>query len=62
MPKPTINEETCIGCGSCESVCPAVFKMIDGKAKVIDDADFDASQECIKESIEACPVDAINAE
>lgn len=62
MSKPTINEETCIGCGSCEAICPAVFKMLDGKAIVIDDVDFDGNKDCIQESIEACPVDAITAE
>ncbi|MCD6084497.1 MAG: 4Fe-4S binding protein, partial [Desulfurococcales archaeon] len=22
MPKPVVNEETCIGCGTCVAVCP----------------------------------------
>ena len=57
--KPTINEETCIGCGSCESICPKVFKMDNGKASVIKDANFEENIDCIKESIEACPVDSI---
>ena len=32
-----IDEDACIGCGSCEEICPEVFKLDSdsGKAKVI---------------------------
>ncbi len=53
----SINKETCIGCGTCESVCPAAFKMgDDNKAEVISQ-----KAPCIKQAIEMCPVDAIIA-
>ena len=49
-----IDEEKCIGCGSCESVCPKGFEMKDGKAYV---KNSNASR--IKEAIDICPVNAI---
>jgi ferredoxin len=61
MSKPIVNQETCIGCGTCESICPAVFKVNEtGKAQVLE-ADYEANKECIKESINSCPVQAISA-
>tara|TARA_Y100000310_G_C20499700_1_gene723346 strand:- start:796 stop:966 length:171 start_codon:yes stop_codon:yes gene_type:complete len=53
-----INKETCIGCGTCEAVCPEVFEMRDGKAYVKSGADV--KKPCVKEAIEGCPVDAIS--
>ncbi|MFA6428485.1 MAG: ferredoxin [Candidatus Buchananbacteria bacterium] len=59
---PKVNEDLCIGCGTCEAVCPAVFKIAeDGKAKVLA-ADYIAEADKIKESIESCPVQAISEE
>jgi len=56
MPTPKINENLCIGCGVCESLCPSVFKLENGKAKVID-------KECkncdCQEVAESCPANAI---
>jgi len=58
--KPTVNEETCIGCGTCESLCSAVFKVQDdGKAHVLE-ADFEANKDCINQAKEACPVQSIS--
>ena len=57
-----IDKDKCIGCGTCESVCPAVFKMgDDGKAHV-QEADFEANKDAIQQAIDACPVDAISWE
>ena len=54
----SINKEECIGCGSCESVCPEVFEMIDGKASVkAGKASLNSPN--VKEAIEICAVDAI---
>ena len=62
MAKPVVNQETCIGCGTCESICPAVFKLDDnGKAQVLA-ADYDANKDAIQESIDACPVSCISWE
>jgi ferredoxin len=62
MAKPIVNQETCIGCGTCESICPAVFKVgEDGKAHV-QAADYDANKDSIQQSIDSCPVTAISWE
>jgi len=58
MAYPKVDEETCVGCGACVSVCPAdpvVFEMEDDKSKVVHP---EACIEC-GSCVEACPVDAI---
>ncbi len=55
-----IDQETCIGCGTCEEICPAVFHVDEtaGKATVIDE---DACEfvGCCEAAEENCPVEAI---
>ena len=54
----TVDEEKCIGCGSCAATCGDVFEMGDDmKAHV--KAGADTSGDCVKEAIDICPVDAI---
>jgi ferredoxin len=59
MPRIKVDEELCIGCGACESICPIIFKVENGKSKVI-------SEECetcnLDEIITSCPVSAISKE
>ena len=51
-----VNKSKCIGCGTCTSICDEVFEMgSDNKAQVKEQKDIP----CVKEAIEACPVDAI---
>ncbi len=51
-----VDEDTCIGCGSCVSVAPDIFEMNDsGKAEVIKDEDTKEA----KQAEDVCPVDAI---
>ena len=39
-----LDDETCIGCGMCQTVCPhGVFVVEDGKARIVD---RDACMEC----------------
>jgi len=55
--RPYVDEETCIGCGTCESVCPAepnVFKVM-LKSKVEHPEACIACGACEEE----CPVNAI---
>lgn len=55
--RPYVDEEKCIGCGTCASVCPAepcVFE-VDEKSHVINP---DACIEC-GVCVDSCPVSAI---
>ena len=52
----TIND-SCIGCGACESICDAVFHVED-KAEVVA-AGIAGNEECVLEAANACPVSAI---
>ena len=54
-----IDEEECIGCGTCEEICPEVFKFDETteKAQVIKPEG--GPEELITEAIETCPVDCI---
>ncbi len=60
--KPIVNQETCIGCGTCESLCPEVFKLTDGKAEVIPSDDYSPFKEKIEQCVTSCPVQAISVE
>jgi ferredoxin len=54
--KVLIDEDKCIGCGTCEAMCPECFKMNGNLAEV-------TAQSCdkcyVKDVAESCPVDAI---
>ena len=52
-----VNEELCIGCGTCEALCPSMFKMEDGKSSVIGE---DCGNCDCKEVVDSCPVNAIS--
>jgi ferredoxin len=58
MAKIAINQNTCIGCGACVSICPQNFEMKDGKAHV-KKAEVKKIT-CEKEAAESCPVNAIS--
>jgi ferredoxin len=51
-----IDSKICIGCGACVSICPKVFEMKSGKARV----KTQKNENCIKEAIQSCPVSAIS--
>jgi ferredoxin len=60
--KAHVNEETCIGCGLCEQMCPAVFVMDGATARVqVDPVPADQEAVC-REAADACPVAAIEIE
>jgi len=59
MAKPKVNQDLCIGCGTCESLCPKVFKLENGKSLVISENCEDC--DC-QEAIDSCPVSAISME
>ena len=51
-----VDQNKCIGCGTCVALCPKVFSMgDDGKAK-----SNGKKAPCAKEAEDSCPVDAIS--
>lgn len=51
--KITVDQELCSGCGTCEALCPACFKLKNGKSTVVGEGD------CAKQAEESCPEGAI---
>ncbi|MCQ2754798.1 MAG: ferredoxin [bacterium] len=48
--------DSCIGCGACESICAEVFEVADcAKVK----ASAAGHEDAVKEAADACPVGAI---
>ena len=56
-----IDEEECIGCGTCEELCPEVFRLDTDteKAEVI--MSEGGPQDLIQEAIDSCPASCIYA-
>jgi ferredoxin len=57
-----IVEDECIGCGSCEEICPETFKLnLDTeKAEVIKPEG--GPEDLVQEAIDTCPVSCIHWE
>ncbi|RLB06788.1 MAG: ferredoxin [Deltaproteobacteria bacterium] len=57
-----IEKEECIGCGTCEEICPEVFRLNEeeGYAEVIEPEG--GPEELIEEAIDACPAECIHWE
>lgn len=58
-----IDQEKCIGCGSCTAVCPELFELAgeDNKAQVKKKTEGQSgmNDKCAQEAAEICPVQAI---
>jgi ferredoxin len=52
-----IDEDACMGCESCVELCPDVFEMTDDEKAIVTNPDSD--DECVDESIDSCPGEAI---
>ena len=57
--KVQVDQDLCIGCGTCELMCSQCFQLEGGKAQVIrDNCD---NVECdMQDVIDSCPVEAIS--
>jgi ferredoxin len=55
-----IDEDECIGCGTCEELCPEIFELNEAtdKAEVIKSQG--GPEDCIEEAISSCPVSCIS--
>jgi len=61
--KAKVDPDVCVGTGSCESLCPKVFKVGDsGIAEVQMDAIPPELEDEVREAAASCPVDAISIE
>lgn len=58
MKKITINEEECIGCGSCAQIDEKHFEIKNGKSTVKEQYN-EEDKDLIEEVINSCPVGAI---
>ncbi len=59
--KVKVDQEKCIGCGTCELMCSQCFQLENGKAQVV--ADDCSGADCdIQDVIDSCPVEAISLE
>ncbi len=59
MAKVSVDQKTCIGCGSCEAICSNVFFIKEGKSEVKMLEISGEILELAKQAEEACPVGAI---
>lgn len=58
--KVIVDNERCIGCGTCQAICPDVFEFDDeGIMQATDNEVNDENKEDVIDAIEGCPVDAI---
>ena len=57
-----IQDDKCIGCGTCESLCPEVFEVKNNVSQVKKVNNLEEKLDCIKEAEESCPVQAIEIE
>lgn len=62
--KATVDQDTCIGCGLCPSVCPEVFSMDEeiDKAQAIDEEIPSDEESAAEDARDGCPVSAIDIE
>ena len=58
----TVDQDECIGCGTCEGICPEVFQLNEetGKSEVIKSEG--GPEDLIQDAIDSCPVEAIHWE
>lgn len=59
--KAIVDQDTCISCGLCVSVCPEVYSFNEDEKSVAIDGDIPKEcEESAKEGRDSCPVDAID--
>lgn len=60
--KVTLDEDECIGCQSCNEICPDVFGFDDEAEKAFVYDQYHGDEDCIEDAAAACPVDCIEFE
>ncbi len=59
--KITINEDECIGCGTCAALCAENYEMTDDSKAKVKNPEVDELG-CNEEAKESCPVSCIKIE
>ncbi|MFP4467147.1 MAG: ferredoxin [Candidatus Goldiibacteriota bacterium] len=57
--KAKVDKDVCQGAGECQSMCPEVFKVVDGKSVVLTEVVPEGSEEAAKKAESACPTGAV---
>ncbi len=57
--KVVVDEDKCVGTGSCEQSCPKVFKVVAGISKVLVEVVPKEEEARAREAVEGCPMGAI---
>lgn len=57
--KINVNDELCIGCGSCEAIAPEHFELKDDGKSHVKKQYTPEDDKLIQEAIDSCPVQAI---
>lgn len=62
MKKIVINQDKCIGCNTCPSICPEVFALDQQTYKAIVIKQLETIDEKVNSAVASCPVGAITIE
>ncbi len=57
-----IDQEECIGCGSCQVICPDFFELNEENKAEVKKTDPGINDDCVEEAVDICPVDVIKVE
>lgn len=61
MKKARVDQDKCIGCGTCAALCPQGFKLGEnGKAQALNPEGL--AEDLVQTAIDSCPVQAIGWE
>lgn len=55
----SIDNDSCVGCGTCVEICPEIFEMDGDLASAKVHAVPKSLQESCREAADACPVEAV---
>ncbi len=57
-----LDEECCVGCGSCAELCPEVFQMAEDGEKAHVVSPEEVERDSVQDAIAACPGECISIE
>jgi ferredoxin len=57
-----VDRDECIGCGTCEGICPEVFQLNEETGTSVVIKPEGGPEDLIEEAIDPCPVEAIHWE